>query len=59
MSWQVGDGKQAKFCEDSWDGHRILNYDLDFKSLKDYFKDRCGEHISDYVELKEGQEGKV
>ena len=30
-----------------------------FRSLKDYFKDRRGEHISYYMELKEGQEGKV
>ena len=54
ISWHIGDGKQAKFLEDSWNRHKVLGEEDGNLDLKAYFKDKWGNSIADYMTEKVG-----
>ena len=58
ISWHIGDGKQAKFWEDSWNGHKVLGEEVVNMDLKTYFKDKWGNLVADYMTKKVGLLGK-
>jgi hypothetical protein len=55
ISWWIGDGKSAKFWEDSWDGHESISKIVGNKEWIIEAKSKYGELVVDYVK-KDAQE---
>lgn len=49
ISWRIGNAREAKFWEDSWNGHKILDEEEDNIDLKTYFKRKWGNHVAEYL----------
>lgn len=58
VSWVIGDGKRAKFWEDSWNGYKSIEEEGVDKELRQKLCDLWGKNVKDYVVEKEGIFGK-
>lgn len=57
ISWQIGNGLKANFWEDSWDGLPNIGDGPDLMALKQYFSQKWGTKVRDYLTLKQGALG--
>ncbi|GLJ18910.1 hypothetical protein SUGI_0337940 [Cryptomeria japonica] len=49
ISWKIGDGRRAKFWEDSWDGQESINKIFGDKEWIIEAKSKYGEYVADYA----------